>query len=334
MDTAARAAGIKDATDPNADPSRDVELGRVGHKYSTSQNPSRASLPLSHQRSLSLATSRRRNSTGNDGRPSTTSGRDAQQQEEPDPGNDAEWGPHHPCFPHLNPHVPVDSPEYQSTRIIRIKRDWVMVGDLAPTFLNLYPEILSPYLAEDRFWDLIKMLNLSLINIFNPWSMWAWIDAIMGFITGWLWDDFGLTRAKKELAKLEREMEQWNKQFGYPEGIRVIPLRRTGFLCLDIEIPDPKIGPEGDDASSTAGTSRMLRKMSRRSKMNVKTSAYTPSQPGTAPLVPSIPDRYLDSRLDQRERDRQKNDYEEVKDEGWMFEEGTQREKPDWVFEE
>lgn len=26
-----------------------------------------------------------------------------------------EWGPLHACYPHLNPHVPVDSPEYATT---------------------------------------------------------------------------------------------------------------------------------------------------------------------------------------------------------------------------
>ncbi len=61
-----------------------------------------------------------------------------------------EWGPQHPCYPHLNPHVPVDSHEYVTTRIIRIRRDWLLEGDLAPTFSNLYPEILDPAACPSR----------------------------------------------------------------------------------------------------------------------------------------------------------------------------------------
>lgn len=54
------------------------------------------------------------------------------------------WGPSHPCFPHLNPHVPTSSPLYQRTRVIRIQRDWLKTGDVSPQFSNLYSEILGP----------------------------------------------------------------------------------------------------------------------------------------------------------------------------------------------
>src|SRR5699024_3342043 len=59
-------------------------------------------------------------------------------------GGDAQeelaWGPAHPCFPHMNVHVPVDSLDYANTRIIRIRRSYMVEGDVAPTFSNLYPE--------------------------------------------------------------------------------------------------------------------------------------------------------------------------------------------------
>ncbi|ELR10074.1 hypothetical protein GMDG_04475 [Pseudogymnoascus destructans 20631-21] len=47
------------------------------------------------------------------------------------------------CFPHLNPYVPTDSVAYANTRIIRIPRDWMIAGDLAPTFSATYPELLG-----------------------------------------------------------------------------------------------------------------------------------------------------------------------------------------------
>ncbi|KAI5300155.1 hypothetical protein KEM55_009110, partial [Ascosphaera atra] len=61
------------------------------------------------------------------------------------------WGPFHPCFPHLNPHVSLGSPEFENTRVIRIPRDYMVMGDIAPVFSNLYPEILDPLLPESDF---------------------------------------------------------------------------------------------------------------------------------------------------------------------------------------
>ncbi|KAK8171710.1 Golgin subfamily A member 7/ERF4 family-domain-containing protein, partial [Phyllosticta citrichinensis] len=152
------------------------------------------------------------------------------------------WGPSHPCFPHLNPHAPVGSSLYNSTRIIRVKRDWMLVGDLAPTYANLYPEVLDPYISEDEFRDIIKKLNTELAAAFSPWSARAAFDAVMGVATLWLWEDLGLTGVKKRLRRLEEWMEQWNRLKGVKEGVRIIPLRRTGYMSLDIQIPDPQIG--------------------------------------------------------------------------------------------
>ncbi|EEH23277.2 hypothetical protein PABG_05488 [Paracoccidioides brasiliensis Pb03] len=49
---------------------------------------------------------------------------------EGDVADELAWGPSHPCFPHMNPHVPITSPEYQNTRIIRIRRDWMGLGEI------------------------------------------------------------------------------------------------------------------------------------------------------------------------------------------------------------
>ncbi|KAI6367978.1 hypothetical protein MCOR25_004769 [Pyricularia grisea] len=172
---------------------------------------------------------------------------------DPDQPIDAgeEWGPQHPCYPHLNPHVPVDSPEYSKTRIIRIRRDWLLEGDLAPTFSNLYPEILDPAgLSEQEFRRIIEKLNGELIPIFNPYSWRNLFDGFMGVVTGWLWEDLGLTGAKIRLKKLEQWIEKWNadmeKTTGSEDGVippMLIPLRQTAYMSLDIRIGDPEIAP-------------------------------------------------------------------------------------------
>ncbi|KAG9258025.1 Golgin subfamily A member 7/ERF4 family-domain-containing protein [Emericellopsis atlantica] len=176
--------------------------------------------------------------------------------EELDPDDEA-WGPHHPCYPHINPHVPVDSPEHASTRIIRIKRDWMVAGDLAPTFSNLYPEILDPAgMSEPEFRRVIDKLNGELVPIFKPYSMRNTLDGVLGALTGWLWDDLGFTGAKSRLNKLEKWIEDWNKHaertmepHGAALAPKLISLRQTGYMSLDIQIPDPEIAA----APSTSG---------------------------------------------------------------------------------
>lgn len=151
-----------------------------------------------------------------------------------------EWGPQHPCYPHLNPHVPVDSPEYRSTRIIRIRRDWLVEGDLAPTFSNLYPEILDPAgVSEQEFRRIIEKLNGTLIPTFSPYNWRNVVDGVLGLATGWLWEDFGLTGAKSRLKHLEQWIEEWNadmaKSVGREEGAippKIISLRRTGYMTV------------------------------------------------------------------------------------------------------
>ncbi|KAG6111430.1 hypothetical protein E4U31_004467 [Claviceps sp. LM219 group G6] len=173
-----------------------------------------------------------------------------------------EWGPQHPCYPHLNPHVPPESTEYATTRIIRVKRDWLVAGDLAPTFSNLYPEILDPAgVSEQEFRRVVDKLNAELVPIFNPYGWRNMLDAALGLVTGWLWDDFGMTAAKGRMNALEAWMERWNgemeKTMAEEEGVlapKLIPLRQTGYMSLDIQIPDPEIAPA--PSSVGAGDSR------------------------------------------------------------------------------
>jgi hypothetical protein len=167
-------------------------------------------------------------------RPTSMHSRGGEQEGEGD-GDDASefpWGPSHPCFPHPNPHVPLHSELYDNTRIIRIKRDWMVKGDLAPTFANLYPEILDPALSEEDFRKVVQKINDTLVAAFDPFSFRAWMDSFLGLATFWLWDDAGLTKVKGELGKLEKWIEGWNREFGAKEGVKIIPLRRTGYLTV------------------------------------------------------------------------------------------------------
>ncbi|OJD18754.1 hypothetical protein AJ78_01225 [Emergomyces pasteurianus Ep9510] len=172
---------------------------------------------------------------------------------EGDVAEELAWGPSHPCFPHMNPHVPVTSPEYQSTRIIRIRRDWMVKGDLAPTFSNLYPEILDPVLPELEFRTIIAKINNELISSFDPFSARNWLDGAIGLVTGWVWDDMGATGVKSNLESIEQWLEHWNATVGIGEGVKIWSLRSTAYMSLDIQIPDPKAGIVENDAASAMG---------------------------------------------------------------------------------
>ncbi|KAI8940695.1 hypothetical protein NX059_001963 [Plenodomus lindquistii] len=203
---------------------KDIELGAT---LPSKPNHSRVSLPDSARPSMGSRSGSARGDDNDD-----------------DAVSEFAWGPSHPCFPHPNPHVPLTSDLYNTTRIIRIKRDWMIKGDLAPTFANLYPEILDPLISEDDFRLLIKKINDALIDAFDPFTFRAWVDAVMGVATFWLWDDVGLTGVKRKLADLESWIEGWNRDVGAKEAVKIISLRRTGYLTLDVQIPDPRLGPD------------------------------------------------------------------------------------------
>lgn len=104
----------------------------------------------------------------------------------------------------------------------------------------MYPEILDPAgLSEVEFRRVIDKLNSELVPIFNPYSFRNILDGIMGLLTGWLWDDFGLTSTKARLARLERWIERWNKEMektvGGDDGIvppKIMPLRKTAYMTV------------------------------------------------------------------------------------------------------
>ncbi|KAH7170369.1 Golgin subfamily A member 7/ERF4 family-domain-containing protein [Dactylonectria macrodidyma] len=234
-----------------------------GKAIMTTQEPPREFFSQDLERGPDVMDPRLSNVSAGDGIGSAMSSTNSSiMGEEVEPDAAGEWGPQHPCYPHMNPHVPIESPEYVSTRIIRIRRDWLLEGDLAPTFSNLYPEILDPAgLSELEFRRVIEKLNAELIPAFNPFSMRNMVDSMLGLMTGWLWDDFGLTGIKSRLNNLERWIEKWNtemeKTIGSEDGAiapKLVSLRRTGYMTLDIQIPDPEIAPA---PSTSAGDSRI-----------------------------------------------------------------------------
>lgn len=164
--------------------------------------------------------------------------------------SDFAWGPSHPCYPHPNPHCLPTSPEYHSTRVIRVRRDWLASGDLYPQYANLYPEILDPLVSDTEFRTLISNINARLKAAFDPFSTRAWVDAVMGAVTGFVWEDLGLTGRKRGERGLEAVLERWNAE-REREGkeVRVVGLRGTGFMSLDFVVPDPGIDGVGGEGA-------------------------------------------------------------------------------------
>ncbi len=220
---AVKAAGIDlaDSTTHLDSPNRTDDL-EAGHGIRRSG--SRASLPAAQQLSVRSRSPAGAASSHRDERRAT--------DDEADRRDEYAWGPSHPCYPHLNPHVPASSPLAASTRIIRVKRDWMIAGDLAPTFANLYPEILDPLLPEETFRELVEKINAEVTAAFSPWSGRAWADALLGVVTLWLWEDLGLTGVKSRLEALERWIERWNAEVGAKDGVAIIPLRRTAYMTV------------------------------------------------------------------------------------------------------
>jgi len=134
------------------------------------------------------------------------------------------------------------------TRVIRVRRDWLQGGDLYPQYANLYPEILDPLIMDADFRFLISNINSRLKATYDPFATRAWVDSVMGVLTGYLWDDCGLAGSKKAIRELERFVDQWNKQ-KETEGqeVRLVQPRMTGFMSLDFVVPDPGIDTAGVD---------------------------------------------------------------------------------------
>ena len=123
----------------------------------------------------------------------------------------------------------------------------MIAGDLVPTFSNIYPEILEPWVSEADFRTLIQHVNEGLIAAFHPGGWRAWMDAVLGVATGWIWEDLGMSGVKSGVKNVEQWIEDWNgrdskgDEDGESDGAKVIPLRRTGYLSVSYETISPAL---------------------------------------------------------------------------------------------
>lgn len=118
----------------------------------------------------------------------------------------------------------------------------MIAGDLAPTYSNIYPEILDPLVSEPEFRQVVNHINATLLEAFDPFSTLNWLDGFLGLVTGWLWEDFRPSIGLKgKLRNLESWMENWNENVGIRNNVKLISLRRTGYMDLDIQVPDPQV---------------------------------------------------------------------------------------------
>ena len=124
----------------------------------------------------------------------------------------------------------------------------MQAGDLYPQYANLYPEILDPLVSDEDFRFLISNINARLKETFDPYTTRAAVDAVLGAVTGYVWETLGLSGAKKGMKALELFVDKWNQERARQEKeVRVVQLRRTGFMAVDFVIPDPGIDVVGDD---------------------------------------------------------------------------------------
>lgn len=268
MDTLHRLAGVTEASNANEEPPQpilepppipqDAEHDSQDGQ-SLSNRASRVSLPLNRRASHRSVRSSRREQTlyGETDAPPLPSANptashtpSAQGRSSHDSGGSGAsgseeeyaWGPNHPCFPHPNPHCAPDSQEARDTRVIRVRRDWLSVGDVYPQYANLYPEILDFHVSDEDFRFLISSINSRVKAAFDPFTTRAWVDAAMGLVTGFMWDDLGMTGSKQGVKQLEAFVDRWNaekKKAG--REVTLIQPRRTGFMTLDFVVPDPGV---------------------------------------------------------------------------------------------
>ena len=96
--------------------------------------------------------------------------------------------------------------------------------------------------------------NARLRSAFDPFGGRALVDAVLGVLTGFVWDDVGLTGAKRAVKGLEGFIDEWNRR-KKAEGkdVRLVQVRRAGFMALDCVVPDPGIMDVVEDEGRVHG---------------------------------------------------------------------------------
>ncbi|KAJ8103849.1 Golgin subfamily A member 7/ERF4 family-domain-containing protein [Lipomyces tetrasporus] len=146
-----------------------------------------------------------------------------------------------------NSHVPPGSPDAESTRIVRIHRDYVCARESnTPAFTPQFPGYpLSVFMTEIEFLDLIHEVNDQLDQAFYPLSPGNVIDGCIGVLTCSLCEFMYTSHHKRKVSELESFVERLNKEVYKVRGIKVISPMQTAYLSLDIQVPYPFVRPHG-----------------------------------------------------------------------------------------
>ncbi|ODQ63524.1 hypothetical protein NADFUDRAFT_53191 [Nadsonia fulvescens var. elongata DSM 6958] len=136
--------------------------------------------------------------------------------------------------------------------IIRIPRDYAHYGDAFPQFItdftgNNFPnELRSLFSNPQDMIDLITHINQELQESLSASNPVIIIQALMGLLTCWISDTIlastGWEWSKWKLKRLDKWIEGVNERM-VCEGIcgRIIPLRWSGYLSLDVEVTRIKV---------------------------------------------------------------------------------------------
>lgn len=107
----------------------------------------------------------------------------------------------------------------------------MVAGDLAPAYSNIFPEILEPHVSEEQFRGVVARVNGELREAYDPWNWWNWMDAVLGLLTLWMWEEVVETHCKRVLRRVEGFLEERNREMEKGGQMAVfVPLRRTGYL--------------------------------------------------------------------------------------------------------
>ena len=185
------------------------------------------------------------------------------------------------------------------------------VADLYPQYSEIYPEILAAWMTETEFRSLVSSVNAACERAFSPKGAKAWVDTILGVLTGWLWEDFGFDRGSRGIVDIENIIDQWNENIrrrrveegvlnskddlgdkpGKPrEGLEnflgCASWTRTAGMSLDFVIPDPKVSVTNGSGPRQGGTSlRGSARSSRERARQHRDGSVTPT--ARSPIIPT-----------------------------------------------
>lgn len=116
-------------------------------------------------------------------------------------------------------------------------------------------------------------VNEALRHAYEPGTAKSILDGILGILSGWVLEDIGVVGPKRRAKEIEGIVDRWNEgrlnltneERWSGDGkidddlVELIPLRRTAYMSLDIQIPDPKIRIVGEDEDASIKTAAIAR---------------------------------------------------------------------------